>query len=99
MIVWAGSMLSLLPIFLSLLSQTRAQSAQHSLYRDLLENYNPLFIPIVSSNNTNITEQVQRVYIEANLQKIIDVEPRKVREGGGGGGGEGGGVTECCRES
>ena len=92
-------MLSLLPIFLSLLSQTRAQSAQHSLYRDLLENYNPLFIPIVSSNNTNITEQVQRVYIEANLQKIIDVEPRKVREGGGGGGGGGGGVTECCRES
>merc|ERR1711874_626148 len=76
-IVWAGSMLSLLPIFLSLLSQTRAQSAQHSLYRVLLENYNPLFIPIVSSNNTNITEQVQRVYIEANLQKIIDVEPRK----------------------
>ena len=77
-------MLSLLVIFLSLLSQARSQSAQHRLYQDLLQDYNPLFIPIVTTNTTNTTQQVQRVFIEANLQKIIDVEPRKVREGRGG---------------
>ena len=81
MIVWPASMLSLLLLFLSLLSQSWAQSPQHRLYQDLLESYNPLFIPIVT---TNTTQQVQRVFIEANLQKIIDVEPRKVREGRGG---------------
>ena len=73
-------MLSLLIIFFSLLSQGRAQSAQHRLYQDLLQGYNPLFIPIVPTTNANNnTQQVQRVFIEANLQKIIDVEPRKVR--------------------
>ena len=74
-------MMSPLVILLSLLSLTRAQSPQHRLYQDLLESYNPLFIPVVT---TNITQQVQRVFIEANLQKIIDVEPRKVRGRGGG---------------
>ena len=59
---------------------TPSQSPQHRLYQDLLESYNPLFIPIVT---TNTTQQVQRVFIEANLQKIIDVEPRKVRGRGG----------------
>ena len=71
-------MLFLLVISLSLLSLARAESAQHRLYQDLLESYNPLFIPIIT-NTTNISQQVQRVFIEANLQKIIDVEPRKVR--------------------
>ena len=79
-------MLSLLVIFLSLLSQARSQSAQHRLYRDLLQDYNPLFIPIVTTNTANTTQQVQRVFIEANLQKIIDVEPRKVRGEGWRGG-------------
>ena len=78
-------MMSPLVILLSLLSLTRAQSPQHRLYQDLLESYNPLFIPIViNTSNTNNTQQVQRVDIEANLQKIIDVEPRKVRGRGGG---------------
>merc|ERR550539_444259 len=70
-------MLSLLIIFLSLHSPSWAQSAQHRLYQDLLQGYNPLFIPILTTNTTNTTQQVQRVFIEANLQKIIDVEPRK----------------------
>ena len=68
-------MLSLLLILPSLLSSACSQPAQQRLYQDLLQGYNPLFIPI--SNLTS--DLVQRVHIEANLQKIIDVDIEKVR--------------------
>ena len=57
-----------------LLASAQPLPAQKRLYKDLLADYNPLFIPI-----SNITaDQVQRVQIEANLQKIIDVDTEKV---------------------
>merc|ERR1711936_36822 len=62
------------PLLLALvLAPAQALPAQQRLYQELLENYNPLFIPI-----SNLTaDQVQRVHIEANLQKIIDVDTEK----------------------
>ena len=46
-------------------SQSHADRAR--LYRDLFHGYHPLFIPVT---NTSV---VQRVIMEANLHKIIDV--------------------------
>ena len=67
-------MLSLpLLLCLCLPGPSHCQPAQHRLYEELLDDYNPLFIPI-----TNLSShQVQRVHIEANLQKIIDVDTEK----------------------
>ena len=50
---------------------TSGHPAQHRLYKDLLTDYNPLFIPMLNNSD------VQVVIMEANLHKIIDVDKDK----------------------
>ena len=67
--------MTLFRCFMTILSVTLSgvtcDPDQLRLYDDLLTGYNPLFIPMTNTSDT------QRVVMETNLRKIIDVNPEK----------------------